>query len=908
VGSPFDLFTRLEEDIEAALAEERAEDALHRAGEYCRLTPTPTPATAPVGDPWFRARYMAAQAALAAARPAAALAYARLVLPVAGGEPAARLRLFKVEALVRLGRLAEAREAFAQPPPGMLAGKAALRCRVACLRLALGQVAAMAEELAACAAALEGVGDHRNLALLLCEEGRAWDHAGDLPRAAACWRRAEALTRSLPPGPVRADALIQLGRLGHLRGDLPAALKTYDAASACASRAQAVEVELRRLLVRLDLGRWEQTRAAAARLLASAELPEELLPLANLVRALLEDVPPPADADAELLAYLAARRGDATAARSLYAAALAANPSPERRARLALGLGLVALNHKETDEARTWLRQAEVAARAHDLPGVLCRALQMVGQMAAEQDGDEELARHCFEEALLLREVQGAALDPIDRPADQERATVLRYLLRSACRRGDAAAVFRYQERERGRLLLELLPSARGLARDRWLDRPKFADVQARLADCERRLAELPRSGDGENTEHLLRKERQQLLMERDGLFEDFLRDRSRPGDGVLPALPELAGLQRSLPAGVLFVAPVVTEDELFLLAVDRGSAEVVRLPVTAAALGGQAEALRGCLRGQVARYRRGLLGTADRTDLDGRLEELGNGRLGEELFRLANSCRRLVWAPEGSLHGLPLSALRRSGRYLVETTEVAWQFSGALLVHQARGRRQVRGRFRPALVVAEAAHVLEGAAREADGVAASFLWARRLAGQAASRPRVRRWLRWAGAAHFACHADFEEGHPLAAAVLLPSGDKVHALEWLEEPVAGLPLVTLSACRGAEVGPLAGREVFGLVTGLLGGGVAAVLAGLWPIPDREVVPLMWCFYRHALTNDPAAALALAQRDWLARPEASPLFWAAFALHGDPDARPRPGPLGRWLAGLRCRWHARRFPS
>src|SRR5205823_397393 len=141
----------------------------------------------------------------------------------------------------------------------------------------------------------------------------------------------------------------------------------------------------------------------------------------------------------------------------------------------------------------------------------------------------------------------------------------------------------------------------------------------------------------------------------------------------------------------------------------------------------------------------------------------------------------------------------------------------------------------------------------------------------------------------------------------LPSGELWRAVEWLDEPWEGLPLVTLSACRSAEVAPLAGREVFGLVTGLLGGGVRAVLAGLWPVADRETLPLMWHFYRERLTHDLAGALARAQRAVLGLPGSSPLFWAPFALFGDAQALPAPGLFGRWWARWRQRRHARRFP-
>jgi CHAT domain-containing protein len=110
------------------------------------------------------------------------------------------------------------------------------------------------------------------------------------------------------------------------------------------------------------------------------------------------------------------------------------------------------------------------------------------------------------------------------------------------------------------------------------------------------------------------------------------------------------------------------------------------------------------------------------------------------------------------------------------------------------------------------------------------------------------------------------------------------------------------------VAPLVGREVFGLVSGLLGSGVRAVLAGLWPVADRETVPLMWRFYRARLTGDLATALAEAQRAALADPGASPLFWAAFGLFGDAAALPAPPRWLRPLARWRRRRHGRRFPT
>jgi CHAT domain-containing protein len=260
------------------------------------------------------------------------------------------------------------------------------------------------------------------------------------------------------------------------------------------------------------------------------------------------------------------------------------------------------------------------------------------------------------------------------------------------------------------------------------------------------------------------------------------------------------------------------------------------------------------------------------------------------------------VWVPDDALHGFPIAALRRQQSYLIEHFEVVHGFSGALHVHQATHPRRWAVRRHRALVVSAGVDELRGAAREGEEVAAALFRARRLHGQQATRAAVQAKLASARLAHFACHAYFMATQPLAGYVRLPSGENWRLLEWMDEPVCDLPLVTLSACRSAEVGRLLGSEVFGLVPGALAAGVRAVLAGLWPVVDQTAPDLMCRFYYHRLTADLGTALARAQREILRIPGSSPLHWAVFALFGDATSLPAPGLLG----GLWGRWRQSRL--
>jgi tetratricopeptide (TPR) repeat protein len=936
---------------------ERAESLLADYLEAAETVPAPVD---PVQSPRLRAGYLGAQVALAAGRLAQAVERLVPVLEKAAGLPpelASRAWLLAAEAHARRRADAEARRCLAQV--GALSPSWSehrlLRLRQIRVRLWLGDLKQLAQELAACNRELAD--DPSNRALLLCEEGRAWDAVGELDPAVACWAQAQALDRDRVGGPVLADVLIQLGRADHLRGRLQQALDHYEAALECAAgeTPQPSEIRLRRLLVWLELNQWARARTDLTELRTRMPdpLPEELRALTATVEALL-GVSVPLVEGGEARAYTALQRGDRRLARALYQRAHDSEPAPARRARLALSLGQLDLLDTDREGAVRWLECAERLARTEGLAEVLWRALDALGRVAAELDGDDRRARRHFEEAVLVSEEQVRGLRRAKDAAGYglHRSDLVRFLLRGACRRGDAAAVFHYQELERGRLLLDLWRSGGkgpGLS-------PHLDSLDSRLQTCEAALAaqkELKARLDDtlKRRDQLLKRllfspaqaeatgraklahlqdeahalEQQvnapaeplaevarrldALLLERDRALEEFFSDRGRPAGAALPRLPELADLAAVLPHGTVYVAPSIVEDKLHLLVVCRGkTAQLIHAEGgTVAELRADIRALWECIGARLERFTSQMpLGLAERDQLNGCLEGLGQGLLGRALDRILVPGERLLWIPDGELQGLPIHALRSRAGYLIERQEVVHSFSGALVVQQHGAPRSFR--WGPSPVVVESPEVLPSAAEEGRGVRAALFRGRILAGAEASKSAIRRRLARARVAHFACHAEFDANRPLAARLRLPSGESWHAVEWLDEPVAGLPLMTLSACRSAAVKPLVGREVFGLVTAVLGAGVRAVLAGLWSVPDRHAAALMWRFYGYRLTHDLGTALALAQRDCLAEPGSSPLFWAVFALFGDPAALPAPPWWRRWWARWQQRRHARNFPA
>lgn len=885
-----DAAAQAETAVAAALAELRYDDAERIVTQYVADAGPVRNAVDPASEVGFRAAYLAGQVAANAGR--LAIAHARLA-PLAAFAPrlpsgvAARLHLLLAEADGRRGRHRESRDWLERVPDSTISADPLFRLRAARVRLWAGAVRSLGQECEEIGRALAVRGDDRYHALLLTDMGRAWEAIGELDTAAGCWEAAVRLVRTLDPDPIRAYLFLQLGRLAHLRGDWPGALDHFDTARDGATPPQRLELDVRSALVAFDLGRTAATEDVVARLrdVPATTLPDELRPLIAVFLAVAGDASPQPDA-AELIGYRAARVGDVRRARLLYREAIDAADGPERRARLALGLGELAVAVGDWVDARNWLEQA--VALAAEFPEVLARGLEGLGRIAAERDVDEATARDYFERAVAVVRTQAARFaHATDAAAYRERhLNPLRQLLRSAALRDDPAAVFALQELERGRLLLELWLASGRLPT---VDLPMPPDLPSNpSAEGEVRAAGTPSSS-----------------VDHDRALEAFLRSRSRRGTAAIPMLPDLNGLRRALPRESVYLAPSVIGDDVFLLAVDRNRPARLFHADDANRLREEVEAFQHLVSVQVEQYESGFgVRAADRANLDAVLDRLGDGPLGHAIARAFDefSPRQAVWVPTDPLHAVPVAAVRINGRYLVEQLPWLTTFGGSLYVHHRQTRQQRRGWWRSPLVVAETPDVLAGAAQEGRVIAGLFHRTRRLSGTEASRSKVRTGLARSRLVHFACHAYADPIQPLASAVGLPGGEQIHAVDWLGEPVAGLGLAALSACRSAAVGAVAGAEVFGPAVGLLAAGVRAVLASLWKVADTETLSLMQAFYRHRRRHDLATALTLAQREGIADSNGSPLFWAAFALYGDPDGLTTPLQTARqWITRLRGDW-------
>ena len=160
---------------------------------------------------------------------------------------------------------------------------------------------------------------------------------------------------------------------------------------------------------------------------------------------------------------------------------------------------------------------------------------------------------------------------------------------------------------------------------------------------------------------------------------------------------------------------------------------------------------------------------------------------------------------------------------------------------------------------------------------------------------------------HVASHAEADAAFPLYSRFYLwddPEADDDGIVHLFELQSLRLPaeLVVLSGCSTAAGEQQSGEGTIGLQYGVRAAGAAATLATLWPVDDRATTEIMDAFYAGLAEGLPKdEALQRAQVGYVDRhagAEASPWYWAAPVLSGDPRPLPLhpPRPVWPWILG------------
>lgn len=266
---------------------------------------------------------------------------------------------------------------------------------------------------------------------------------------------------------------------------------------------------------------------------------------------------------------------------------------------------------------------------------------------------------------------------------------------------------------------------------------------------------------------------------------------------------------------------------------------------------------------------------------------DLGELLLGPVRDDVANATS-IVFIPEKVLQRVAFAALRRNGRYLVETHNISVVPSASLLAAQPA---TIGPKQRSVLIVGNPApdpelklSMLPSVEREVAAVRAIYRPARVLFGPDATKARFTKEAPAYDVIHFGGHGVSDEESLTASLLFARSGSdpgRMYMTDIARLPLVRAPLVVLAAC-GTLRGRAAGMEGMpSLARSFLAAGASTVVGTLWNLGDDQSRALMTSFHRQIIAGEPpAAALRSAQLEAIARggADAEVKNWAGFAVY------------------------------
>jgi tetratricopeptide (TPR) repeat protein len=209
---------------------------------------------------------------------------------------------------------------------------------------------------------------------------------------------------------------------------------------------------------------------------------------------------------------------------------------------------------------------------------------------------------------------------------------------------------------------------------------------------------------------------------------------------------------------------------------------------------------------------------------------DLQNAILGAAARRLGDG--PVVVVPPGKLHTIPWALLPALNglAFSVAPSAGAWMRAHAA---SPPGSRQVTLARGPGLVTGGA---------EVPLVAELYDEVTVLSGGEATAGRVLSALDGAWLAHIAAHGSFRADSPLFSSLRMHDGPlTVYDFEQLRQAPYRM---VLSSCDSGVLAPAGADELLGLVSSLLPLGTAGIIAGVVPLNDHAVVPLMVTLHRY----------------------------------------------------------------
>jgi len=262
---------------------------------------------------------------------------------------------------------------------------------------------------------------------------------------------------------------------------------------------------------------------------------------------------------------------------------------------------------------------------------------------------------------------------------------------------------------------------------------------------------------------------------------------------------------------------------------------------------------------------------------------------------------KHIIVVPQGILHYLPFQALitqidsrDKKPHFLVEDFIISYAPSASVLKYCRKKNTQQKEKL---LLLAPQIAQLPMSAEEISEISGIFgSNSEKHSGEEATESLVKEDGSNFDLLHFATTANFNKRNPMFSKLDLAKSKsddgnlEVHEIFNLD---LNASMVVLSACQTALGSGYSqtipkGDELISLTRAFMFAGSPSVVASLWEIYDPSTAVFMARFYENLKNNNKATALALTQREMLARDfednqnikYSHPYHWASFVLVGD----------------------------
>jgi tetratricopeptide (TPR) repeat protein len=488
-------------------------------------------------------------------------------------------------------------------------------------------------------------------------------------------------------------------------------------------------------------------------------------------------------------------------------------------------------------------------------------------------------AEHLYREAIdELESLRGhIQLDEFRMSFGRDKYQVYANLVDLMIQTGRIEDAFYWVERSKSRTLLDLLErntnavgrSPRSSHRQRQI-RKLRRDLSALYSRLAQAGAVVPATSSNRSlSDRIARLEREviQLLREAGSENEDWVALESMP-------TPSVEDVRAFLSEDEVLIEYYLVRDRFSAFVIDREGLHLVSDLAST-------DTVRECVRGlhfqlskfdlgeeYVRRHADALLG-----GVQYHLERLYEGLLAP-LASFLPSGRSLVVIPHQVLHYVPFQALYDGAQYVVDTRDVAYCASSAVL-------KVCRQRATPEtsedLVLAVPDGSTPSIAEEAEVLRRLLPKARVFVGAEAKAELLGKLGARAGKLHIAAHGVFRSDNPMFSS--LKMGDGWLSLVDVFDLNLGAELTTLSACETGMNALYEGDELLGLARGFFYAGTPSLVVSLWRVNDRSTADLMRVFYEElgrglGKPESLRRAALEVKKTW-----PHPYYWAPFVLMG-----------------------------